>query len=262
MDNLKNQEIELMNQKIRDFEIILDENQNEHVESIKSMKMELDNLKLQKNEFEKVSDILNYFFKKMQTYYPKKNSQKSSMTDNDFYKKSNFFESNQDNINRFDLTEIQNKLIELENFIIKIQNEKSILNQKFSKVLEIQSKLAKNENFENSDYHIENVKKLNEKIFDLTEENNYLKNQLESKTETINISEEENLKKTDKENVFRNNFSKENNRSKSIHNEESIINVGDRSVITNIESKLNIGDNLRTLEQRVIELEKELIKSN
>ncbi len=76
LDNIKNQEIELMNQKIRDFEIILDENQNEHIDSIKNMKMELECYKKNHFEFEKFLDIMNYFFKKIQTYYVKvKNSQ-------------------------------------------------------------------------------------------------------------------------------------------------------------------------------------------
>ena len=37
--------IELMNQKVRDFELILDENQNEHIESIKNLKIDLENYK-------------------------------------------------------------------------------------------------------------------------------------------------------------------------------------------------------------------------
>jgi hypothetical protein len=69
LDKLKNQEIELMNQKIRDFELILDENQNEHIESIKGIKLELENYKKKQIEYEKFLDIMNYFFKKMQTYY-------------------------------------------------------------------------------------------------------------------------------------------------------------------------------------------------
>jgi hypothetical protein len=276
LDNLKNQEIELMNQKIRDFELILDENQNEHVESIKSMKLELEQLKMQQNEGEKLCDILNYFFKKIRSYYPKNkkelpfnqqnnpsnsSSQSQSQSQSQLSIEENIYNKNHKS---FDIKLLQNKLIELENFLIKILNDKTALSQKFSKILDIQSKITQSESMENSQFQIENIKKLNEKIYDLTEENKYLKSLLENnKTESINVSRGEELPK-DKENIFRNNFTKEN---KDPHNEESLLHIADKSVITthnNINStdlKNNLGDNLRTLEQRVVELEKELKKS-
>ena len=74
LDKIKNQELELMNQKIRDFELILDENQNEHIDSIKGIKLELENYKKKHYEFEKFLDIMNYFFKKIQTYYNSRNT--------------------------------------------------------------------------------------------------------------------------------------------------------------------------------------------
>ncbi len=74
LDKIKNQELELLNQKTRDFELILDENQNEHIESIKAIKLELENYKKKHYEFEKFLDIMNYFFKKIQTYYSSRNA--------------------------------------------------------------------------------------------------------------------------------------------------------------------------------------------
>jgi hypothetical protein len=74
VDNIKSQEIELMHQKIKDFELILDENQNEHIESIKNLRNELDQYKNNSFENEKFFDILNYFFKKLQIYYSGSNS--------------------------------------------------------------------------------------------------------------------------------------------------------------------------------------------
>lgn len=88
LDKLKNQEIELMNQKIRDFELILDENQNEYIESIKGIKLELENYRKKHIEYEKFLDIMNYFFKKMQTYYnslKKNKSQVGVKENNDEY---------------------------------------------------------------------------------------------------------------------------------------------------------------------------------
>jgi hypothetical protein len=254
-----------MNQKIRDFELILDENQNEHVESIKSMKLDLDHLKIQQNEGEKLCDILNYFFKKIRSYYPqnkRENQLNTSLNHSTLSTEENIYNKNNKS---YDIKLLQNKLIELENFIVKILNDKTVLSQKFSKILDIQSKITQSESMENSQFQIENIKKLNEKIYDLTDENKYLKSQLENnKTDYDNISRGEEIPKNDKENVFRNNFTKENN---NLHNDESLIQMADKSLITthnNINSadlKINIGDNLRTLEQRVIELEKELKKS-
>jgi hypothetical protein len=254
-----------MNQKIRDFELILDENQNEHVESIKSMKLELDHLKIQQNEGEKLCDLLNYFFKKIRSYYQqnkRENQPNTSLNHSALSTEENIYNKNNKS---YDIKLLQNKLIELENFIIKILNDKTGLSQKFSKILDIQSKITQSESIENSQFQIENIKKLNEKIYDLTDENKYLKSQLENnKTEYDNISRGEEIPKNDKENVFRNNFTKENI---NLHNDESLIHMADKSLTTthnNINSadlKINIGDNLRTLEQRVIELEKELKKS-
>ena len=76
-----------------------------------------------------------------------------------------------------DFNWIQNSLIELENFIIKLVNEKNTLQLKYHKILNMNSKLTQGESLDTS--YIENFKKMNEQIFDLTDENKYLKEQLE-----------------------------------------------------------------------------------
>jgi hypothetical protein len=65
-----------MNQKVKDFETILDENQNEHIDSIKNMKLELESFKKKQFEHEKFLEIMNYFFKKIQSYQGSKNIEK------------------------------------------------------------------------------------------------------------------------------------------------------------------------------------------
>lgn len=67
LDHIKSQEIELMNQKIKDFEIILDENTNDYLQQIKYYKDEIEKFRLRQVEQEKFCDVLNYFFTKIST---------------------------------------------------------------------------------------------------------------------------------------------------------------------------------------------------
>lgn len=259
-----------MNQKIKDFELILEENQNEHIESIKNMKMEIENYKKNQHEHEKIFDILNYFFKKMQTYFVTNDQQVNQVN------------------KQIDHKTIQNRLIDLENFIIKLINDKTAVQQKYSKVLDIQSKLTQSDSLDNSQYHLENVKKLNEKIYDLTDENNCLREQLNiivkkekkknksdkhlekhkshnskdistnNKDDSINMNM--NFNKTDKENIFANNYIKE---EKHLLNKNSKQNLKTINCIKEEDDLIKekssaLLDNYKTLEQRVIELEKEL----
>jgi hypothetical protein len=192
---------------------------------------------------------------------------------------------NYQNINLTDPKLLQNYLIELENFIVKLLNEKSALNQKYSKILDIQSKLTQSESLDTSTVHLDNVKKLNEKIFDLSEENKQLKHQLEdSRCEGKSIkSYDSDLKKTDKENIFRNNYIKDQTRKRNfpiqselidtsniIHNENyyrgenEFIDNKDESLLSpnnpekNYLQSIDQSFTYKTLEQRVQELEKEL----
>jgi hypothetical protein len=170
-------------------------------------------------------DILHYFFKKMQTIY--------------------LGNSNTGNTGQLDTQQtltpklLQNKLIELENYIIQIGNEKAILNQKYAKLLNIQSKLS--ESFDSPSNHLETVKKLNEKLYDMNEENKYLKDKLNEFTRI-----DEALLKIDKDNVFTNNYIKDGSNYKTI--------------MDNADTSYNniLEHNFKTLEQRVNELEKGL----
>ena len=72
-------------------------------------------------------------------------------------------------LRNFDLTKLQEELIELESYIISLRNEKMNSDGKYSKLIEIQSKMT--ESIDNSTVHLNTVKRLNEKIFDLTEQN-------------------------------------------------------------------------------------------
>jgi hypothetical protein len=82
-DKIKAQEIDLMYQKIKDFEIILEENSNQYfafnsryLDTIKNQKQEIESYKNNNIDYEKLIDILNYFFKKIQTMYQNPNTQK------------------------------------------------------------------------------------------------------------------------------------------------------------------------------------------
>jgi hypothetical protein len=255
IDKLKTQEIELMNQKIRDFELILDENTNEHIESIRGLKNELDMLKLKDLENEKFFEILNYFFKKMSTLYNKFSSTQNTTNDERNSKEPKI---------------LQNKLLELENFIIKLLNERTNLNQKYSKIVDIHNKLTHNsEMLDTSEIHLDNLRKLNEKIYDLEEENKFLKNELNNNGKENNSHSNNNgsnnsqikFDKTDKENIFQNNYIKEHlNKGQNQQNTGSVINTENSKNHRNNTPNF-LADNYKTLEHRVLELEKELKQS-
>lgn len=128
------------------------------------------------------------------------------------------------------------------------------------------------------------MKKLNEQIFDLSEENKNLKHQLEeSRCEAKSIkSYDSDLKKTDKENIFRNNYIKDQTRKRNypikslidtsniIQNENfykgehEFIDQRDESLLSpnnpekNYLQSIDQSFSYKTLEQRVQELENEL----
>jgi hypothetical protein len=114
---------------------------------------------------------------------------------------------------------LQSRLNEIENYIIKSN--------------------AKSKNFD--DIEINN---LNDKIFELTEENKTLKNQI-LEIKSRESQKEESMIKIDRENIFTNNYTKEDKqRFKTILD-------CDTSYIV---------ENYKTLEQRVLELERGLKK--
>jgi hypothetical protein len=64
-DKNKNSEIEVMQKKIREFEAVLEDNTNQYIETIKSLKIENEEFKLKFVEYERMIETLNLFFKKM-----------------------------------------------------------------------------------------------------------------------------------------------------------------------------------------------------
>src|SRR5690606_24306744 len=100
-----------------------------------------------------------------------------------------------------------------------------------------------------STVHIETVKKLNEKLYDLSEENRSLKDKIDDLLRSRELKDEI-LLKTDKENVFTNNYTKVERNCKTL--------------MDNVDTSYNnyLAENYKTLEQRVNELEKGLRKSN
>lgn len=203
------------------------------------MKLEIEEYKSKQIDYEKFFDILSYFFKKVQGYYCKNQKEENRGLQN------------------LNPKTLQNRLIELENYIVKLMNEKTAIGQKYSKLLDVQSKLTQGESLDNSQCHLDNVKKLNENLYDLSQENAILREQIESilklKEKEIKVSP----KKIDNtmhrtgagENIFTNNYIKEQTKNfKTINPREENL---DNSIV----------DNYKTLEQRVIELEKELRNS-
>ena len=240
-----------MHQKIRDFELIIDENSKEHINSLKHLKAELEISKNKIYDNEKFFDILNYFFKKMQIHY----GLYESRDNNNEIDEINF------NKNLSDLKSFPNKLIELENFIIKTLNEKNLLHQKYNKILDIQSKITNNESIENSQMHLENLKKLNEKIFDLTEENKILNRKLEEykcKNNNLSISHPTIRSK----NITKSRMENEGNEEKENINIFTHNYIKEREKDTQIPFTKNVKKSLasahKSIEERVYELEKEL----
>jgi hypothetical protein len=132
-----------------------------YAEQIRNLNTEKDEIKQSISNYEKMLEFLIYFFNKTQSLYKKKDKNKTA--------------PNHLTIRQLDLTKLQEELIELENYIITLRNEKVNSEGKYSKLIEIQSKITDIDAIDNTKTHIETVKKLNEKIFDLGEQNKLLR---------------------------------------------------------------------------------------
>lgn len=111
LETLKHQEIELMNQKIKDFEIIIDENSNNFIIERNNLTKQIENYHQKIIESDKYIEAVNFFIKKI---------------DNIFNIESHAI---------YDIKELQNKLVEIENFIQKKLTSKE--NQNISNSSEI-----------------------------------------------------------------------------------------------------------------------------
>jgi uncharacterized coiled-coil DUF342 family protein len=132
-----------------------------YAEQIRNLNTEKDEIKQNIGNYEKMLEFLVYFFNKTQSLYKKKDKNKTA--------------PNYLTIKQLDLTKLQEELIELENYIITLRNEKVNSEGKYSKLIEIQSKITDIDAIDNTKTHVETVKKLNEKIFDLGEQNKLLR---------------------------------------------------------------------------------------
>lgn len=120
---------------------------------------------------------------------------------------------------------LQSKLIEVENYITKLLSERNSLNQKYSKFINIETKLAQNESLNNTIIS-DDINKLKDRINELNNENKNLKNQI---TDLMNNDP---MKISEYSNIFNNNYIKEK--------------VNERDLL----------ENFKILEQRVLELER------
>lgn len=91
-----------------------------------------------------------------------------------FYRKKENLMDKHISVKQLDLNRLQEEIIELENYIINLRNDKANSEGRYSKLVEIQSKISGSDFAENSKLHLDNVKRLNEKIFDLVEQNKIL----------------------------------------------------------------------------------------
>jgi len=151
---------------------------------VRNLEQELATSKTKITTYEKLFDLLVYFFKKVDSYYCNVSNNKGDQR----VKSDEFLLSN------LDSKLLQSKLIELETFIIEIVNDNNQLENKYNKILSIHTKAIKNDSIDLQKTNIETIKKLNEKVYDLSEENLFLKKQIEDLVNHIQLidkSEEE-----------------------------------------------------------------------
>ena len=133
LENIKNKEIELMNQKIKNFEIIIDENSQNYINEIKMLKLQIQNNNLKLDENNKYTEIVNSFINKIDYIFGLQSKQ------------------------IFDVQELQNKFIEIENIIQNLLNNQNInsinnninnkhINNNFEEVEKDNNKNINNEN--------------------------------------------------------------------------------------------------------------------
>ena len=107
LERIKDEEIALMNQKIKDFEILLNENSVNYVKDISQFRNQIDNYKMQILNYEKFVDIVNFFIAKVnsqiQLNIPSLNNNMNNNLNQPYLIK--------------DITELQSVLFQIETFI-------------------------------------------------------------------------------------------------------------------------------------------------
>ena len=104
LESLKNQEIEKMNRKIKDFEVIIDENANNYINERKGLTEKIEEYQNKLNKTGRYIEMINTFINKIDTIF------------------------NVESKNVYDINELQQKLSELENFILKQTTNNSVNN--------------------------------------------------------------------------------------------------------------------------------------
>ena len=102
LETIKNEELSLMNQKIKDFEVVIDENSANYVKDIAQYKTQIDNYKMKLLHYEKYVDVVNFFISKVNLML------QLNVT-------SNTPETETNGV--YDINELQNVLIQIETFI-------------------------------------------------------------------------------------------------------------------------------------------------
>ena len=237
LERIKDEEIALMNQKIKDFEILLNENSVNYVKDISQFRNQIDNYKMQILNYEKFVDIVNFFIAKVnsqiQLNIPSLNN--NNMNNN----------LNQPYLIK-DITELQSVLFQIETFIndainIKkygINNNNVNVNydnslQKFNEddVPKFENKFLEEEisvNKDKSGYNRSNISQSEDGIYKTLEER---VNLLENKMNKKSIASSRKRKKSNNKSIVKRN-----------HNQNNIGNVGISNMNPNIRSKsLNKG---------------------
>ena len=110
LEKIKSEEIDLMNQKIRDFELMLNENSTNYVKDISQFRTQIDYYRMQILHYEKYVDIVNYFISKIHLKL--------------HLNIPSFNNTNQTHLIK-DITELQNTFFQIEMFINEAFNIKT-----------------------------------------------------------------------------------------------------------------------------------------
>ena len=205
LENMKNKEIELMNQKIKNFEVIVEENSQNYLNEIKMLKLQIQNNKSKLEECNKYVEIVNFFINKIDYIFGIQSKQ------------------------IYDIDELQNKFIQIENLVQKILNNQSKMNDNYN--MNNDNKIQSFNNSKINDENINNKKNQNEEIND------------DNKSDDKDINNE--------------NY----NQLKVPHFQNEILEQGlcnNHQITNREEDKYKI---FKNLEQRIIDLEKKIYHS-
>lgn len=159
IEELKLRDMELLDQKCKDLEIIMEENQKEFTYKSSELIKENSKFKEKMNELDKMFELFNFFIKRI----------------------SNIFPSFTNHTINFDNSKVfQNELIYLENCIINLSKQKEQLINKLKNTQAYQSSI----NAFTKEPNTTNVNEIEEKIKQITEENLKLEKKLKSSKKT------------------------------------------------------------------------------